>query len=292
MALQPGLRSREVRRLPRLIRRTAVTLFIAGAVLNAPGAASAASLPLPDSGAEAVEPSAPCQDLGPNNRWLGNGVDLSGWSARGVVVTIDPATSTMVPCTSNFGNDGVIAWPAIVPGADNTYGSNFTTIMQIRIARCNFAEPNAPCYTPTPHFFFADGGCFNYPTLEDLGPANWSAHTYHIYKNSAGDWVFKIDGVTKKIFDGSTTGSVSCWQASDKAASYMVETFDGGDFIGGDASRLQFYDAGYQSTVGGTWVSTTWFDPCDQSENSTEYDHKCNVYNSTVNRFEVWSVPW
>jgi hypothetical protein len=133
------------------------------------------------------------------------------------------------------------------------------------------------------------------PVPFDLGVADFGAHSYTIEKVSGGNWVGKIDGVTKFNFDGSANGAISCWQAGDKGAQYLVETQDRGDrasCIGLSCAHTDFNGTKYQTEVGGTWFYMHLQDPCwDDGYYSTAANlwMLCNDDNSDDNHFGVWT---
>jgi len=254
------------------------------------------------SQAPIAAPQANCVDWTAVNRHAGIVRDVYDWSARGVKATIDPYGYTMTHCSNAgiFPNNGASAWVAITPGSGNSYHNNEHAIIQIGIINCDdplYAACNGTGY----RYFWAIGGCGN-PTQEspyprDLGAAGAGPHEYEVYKSSDGYWHLHLDGYHKVGFVGADEGSVNCWQHGDKEASWYGETLDGGDQYSAAGAtgveRLQFRDARYQSTVGGAWTNPGWSDPCDPgATNSTVFDHKCNVWDSYTDRFEIWSEPW
>lgn len=208
-------------------------------------------------------------------------------SRSGASATIRLSLNDFDACIPGDGGDaGPSAWVAITPKP--TGGPiDPTQIMQVGIIECRGGWPNDACHGENnPHFFWAYGGCVPFiPKAQDMGPADYSTHTYAMWLQADGWWHFSIDGAPQgtakhKILSNST---LSCWTNDMRAARWQYERWDWGDSIGSSSPNQRSYvsNARYGTFNGG------WHNPLWSSSGACSYD-EANSFCGTTGSDSFW----
>lgn len=167
-------------------------------------------------------------------------------------------------------------------------GGHAYDIAQVGVYKCEYAI--AMC-TGSIGQFYAWGrhnsqpGCSGFSNVEPLGTrvgglpsGTWF---FEVLRTSSA-WKFSINGVVVESLPASTI----CW--TRKRASWVGESWDTGDAIGGSAANpFALLGALYEPSVAGQWLSPSWSlgDMCNVSSAAK---YKCNATNGQA--FNLWTV--
>lgn len=202
-----------------------------------------------------------------------------------VAATIDVYSGEFKPCTENVGNDGPLAWIGLQPSPDSSHYD--AGIIQIGIVNCNTFGKNA-CVGTVPHFFWAHAGCNGtVPNIQNLGDADYAAHSYQIFK-SGSNYIGTIDGIQEFSLPESDL-SISCWSDEPTYALWDVETHDRGDYAGASLSNIKFTNAQYQLSLSSTWK--TMGPPstaCYRQVTSGHGRFTCSYTSTTMNIYTTY----